>query len=387
MLSLTVTVDRVFGSRYPTAAAPWGSGAAVTRAARANRLAQPGASPARLARAETLALAALAREPGHVPAIRALGTAAGLRGDVPRADRWFGYAERLSRRDFLTQVWLIEERVRQGDVNGALLHYDRALRTVGRARPVLFPVLVSAVADPEVERATGRLLAQRVAWGPDFLAVMAEAANVSPDALGQLALAARLRPDVPGERGPLDAVLARLVATGRYAVAQAVWRQATGERGPLPTVRDGGFEAAGGLAPFGWTLNNAGDLSATREPNGSGTALVLRTARGAAGELARQLVLLAPGEYRLSLTATGAASDRFSQAVVSVTCLGEATGGERLRLPIAATTRQRLAGSFSIPGDCPAQSLAILAPSGLGDGGEGVAIDDLALESRSRDRG
>lgn len=376
-LSFAVTVDRVFGTRAPATAARWGAGAASTDAARANNLAQAGASPAALAQAERLARRALAASPVSVLAVRALADAAALRGDIPRADRLFAYSETLSRRDLLTQMWLIEERVRQGDVAGALTHYDRALRTVGRARGILFPVLVPAASRPDVAGALAPLLARRVAWGPDYLAVMAEAPDASPDALGRLLLAARLRPEVAAERGPLGAAVGRLVASGRYSTAYAAYRQAVGEKGAGVLLRDGGFEADPVLPPFDWSFADETDLSATRERGGNGTALVLRATNGRSGELARQLLLLRPGGYRLGLSASGAQADRLSRAAVAVTCLS--SGGELLRLPVSAITRARLTGTFGVPAGCAAQMLTIVAPAGLGDSDSGVMVDDLTI--------
>jgi len=381
-LSLAVTADQVLGRRSPDTAVQLGTGGAAARAALANREVQPGGATARLADARDLAVRALAREPVSVPAVRALGTAAALGGDLTRANRLFGYAEQLSRRDLTTQLWLIEEQVRRGDVRGALVHYDRALRTSRPARSILFPVLATAASDPDITASLSRIMARRVAWGPDFLAVMAETPDASPDALGRLLIAARLRPDMPGEMVPLGAALARLIAAGHYEQGYAAYRRAVGARAPEP-VRDGGFEAAGVLPPFDWSLADETDLSASREPkqDGSGLELVLRATDGRSGDLARQLLLLAPGTYRLGVTASGAASDSVIRAAVVVACAG-AGGGERLRLPLSATSRARLHGDFTIPAGCRAQWLTITAPSGLG--ADPVTVDDLRIDAPRR---
>ncbi len=366
----------MFGTRAPSVAARWGTGAAATSAAQANSLAQPGASPTALIRAERLASNALSREPASVPAVRALGQIAGLRGDLPRASRIFRYSEQLSRRDLLTQMWLIEERVRRDDIPGALTHYDRALRTVGSARAILFPVMISAMSTPEIARAAQRLMAARTAWGPDFLSVMAQTPTASSDALGQLTVSAQLRPNLAAERDALVAVLGRLVASGRYAAAQTVWTRALGVR-DQPAVRGGDFETEPLLPPFDWSFANTGNLSATREPGGTGTVLVLRAVNGGSGEFARQLLTLQPGGYRIALITSGASADRIARAAVAVTC---ASGnGELLRLPLSTTARARLESSFTVPPGCEAQMLTIVAPAGLGDGNASVVLDDLAI--------
>lgn len=373
-LSLAVTLDQVVGRRSPEAVASWAIGGATSMALRAERMAVPGAPPARLGEAERLALAALAREPVSVPAVRVLAQVAALRGNLAGADRLFGYSEKLSRRDLVTQLWQIEAAVRRGDAPGALVHYDRALRTVRRARPLLFPILASAASDPGVARPLGRLLVRRPAWGLDFLASMADDPQADAAALGSLLGQVNLSDAQPSERAPLAAGLARLVAAGRYVQAHGLYRRAVGP------VTDGvGFDREPLLPPFDWSMVDEGDLSATLEPRAPGQAatLALRASNGRAGEFARRLLVLAAGRYRLDFSSSGAAANPATRAAVRLECVN---GTGLLRVPLAAVNPSRLGGAFDVPAaGCPAQWLVVAAPTGLGDADGSVSLADPSI--------
>ncbi|MFV3464693.1 hypothetical protein ACNJFH_21305, partial [Mycobacterium tuberculosis] len=92
------------------------------------------------ARAWRLAQAALQRDPMSVRAVSTLAFLAAEKGNAVQAARLLAYSERLSRRDLPTQLALIETKVQANDVVGALVHYDRALRTSKTSEAILVPV-------------------------------------------------------------------------------------------------------------------------------------------------------------------------------------------------------------------------------------------------------
>jgi hypothetical protein len=372
-LSLAVTVDNTIGRSVP-AARHFGAGSANIMAQRAEQLAVPNATAKQLADAQRLGRGALTRDPANVAAVRALGQVAALHNDMHGADRLFNYAETLSRRDLMTQLWQIEASVRANDVAGTLRHYDRALRTNARARPLLFPVLVSAAAASDVTLSLGQMLAARPSWALDFIAVAAGDQNLPPATLATLLEKVRLRTANPAERAPLASGLSRLVAAGRYREAQALYRQATGLQ-----VSDQGFDRDPVLPPFDWTFANDTDLVATIEPRGQGRALELQASNGQGGEFARRMLVLAPGSYRLAFTASGAGADSVARAAVSVQC---ASGTQIVSVPVAAQAEARAQATFTVPAnDCSAQWLIIAAPAGLGAATAPVIVQDLSVRS------
>lgn len=376
--SEAVSVEQVVGSRAPALARRWAPWSAAARAADSVAHGQPGAGETEWHTAQAEARAALNRDPTSVIAARSLGQIAALHNDLPRADRLFAYAEQLSRRDLLTELWMLEAQVRQGRVAGALVRYDRALRTNAAARPTLFPVLVLASGDPNVAPKLGGLLASRPPWGADFLAVMAESPHVPPNVLAAAVERAHLAVAVPAERAALAATIRRLADAGAYELALRVFRQAIGGT-DAGLIRDGGFEREPLLPPLDWSLAGEADLSATREPAANGMGLELRAENGRTGELARQLLVLSPGAYALSLVQAGAGPDPLARAVVAIGCANREA--PLLTLPLGAAQRTRSIARFTVPMQCPGQWLTIAAPDGLGDGPDRAptVVDDVVV--------
>jgi hypothetical protein len=109
-------------------------------------------------RAAKLADLALRQDPTAVDALSVLGLQAQLRRDLSRAQNLFGYSLALSRRDLRARIWAIEEAVQRGDINGALMNYDIALRTSRDAVDTLFPVLSSALKEPKIRASLIRVM-------------------------------------------------------------------------------------------------------------------------------------------------------------------------------------------------------------------------------------
>ena len=127
--------------------------------------------------AHRLAVAALLREPTAVSGAATLGLLAELRGDLVAARRDFGFAQRLSRRDLSSELWLIEDAVRRGDVAEALRHYDIALRTQAGATDILYPVLARASVDPAIMPLLADRLLARPPWTDSFVVFLANATD------------------------------------------------------------------------------------------------------------------------------------------------------------------------------------------------------------------
>ncbi len=362
----------------------WPSGAEGLAAAAANQLAATPRTPARLAEAEALARRALRRDPASVVAARTLGLALVERGDRDRGEAMLRYAEALSRRDLATQLYFIEANVQRNDIAGALRHYDRALRTSPRARDILLPILVQASSDTDIARSLAALIGQHPPWRNTFLIAMAQQGS-SAAALEQFVRAARLDPDEPGERRIFSAALQRMVTLGGYRAAYQLY-EALGR--PAPTgkerVRNGGFEDADGFGPFDWSYASrpalAGVVSVRSE--GGGRALTVSASPGASGEVARQLLLLPPGRYRLSYELGNPAANDRARLGVKIGCAG---GGATLfEAPIAGAADARPdAGTFAVPtAACPAQLLSIRYASDEEPGGTAEPtpwIDNISI--------
>lgn len=343
---------------------------------RAEQLLRTETSASNRAVAEMLARRALNREPVMAGAARVLAVVRGLAGDEPGARRLMTYSESVSRRDLMTQLWLIQDAVDHNDIPAALRHYDTALRTVEAAKQLLFPIMVPATGHPAVVENLIRTLAARPVWADAFLAQVS--AN-GPDLDGMATLLAGL-----ARRGyPLpDAILAqatsRLVEGGRYQRAWQVYtaaRPADGNAQP----RDGDFEHVRDVpSPFDWSLPGGNGVSAEPQFGGVGNRLIYFAATGAGGVIARQLLLLGPGSFSLQVRGSvrGAPIPR-----IRLTCAGGgrvigAAGSSAL-----GTGEFAFAGRMNVPAGCPAQWFELLVDGGADPAGASGAIGPVRILS------
>lgn len=332
---------------------------------------------------ERLARSALSRDPTVVDAWRMMGVVAALREDGPRATQTLRFAERISRRDLPVQLWLIEDMVGRDDVAGALRHYDIALRTSPTSRQLLFPILIAASAEPNVARPLAGILAANPPWRSEFTYSLSQAER-SSDTLPFLV---RHLATTQSERDILIPMVQKLATAGDYRNAWQVYtilKQAPA-RTPEP-IRDGGFAAVPAVAPFDWFMVNEGAIRGerrVRDNSGEDAALFVSVESGAAGEGARQLLLLAPGSYQVSAVIGSVPETPAARVSVRVACAG-ATSRVLGETDVAPTqiggASQRL--TFTVPAGCPAQVLAITAGSASETGASEAWLDNISI-SRS----
>lgn len=380
VLTLRITIANVAEDSHAPVALLWNGSDARAQARVANDLLQPDATSAELKRARTIALAAIERDPTMVPAIRALGLIADLRGDTDRARALFYHADALTKRDLPTQLWMIEDAVGRDDVRGALRQFDAALRTSRHSAPILFPVLMGALEDPGLVEPIATLLAREPDWRPPFLRLLAETGEAKTGIARLLeSLARRGSPADPYFIGQF---VTRIVQDGDHETAWRLYStvRPAARRG---SIGDGGFDAPAANAnlPFDWFLSAEPDLSALPARPGadaSPTALWFQADRNTRGVVAQQMLLLEPGDYVLSGTAIdleGVASDR---PFWTIECVGSGSSS-RVDLPEAGADGIRFRGSFRVPGaGCGAQWLRLNIRAR--EGGEVAgAVDSLTV--------
>ncbi len=362
-VSMGVTFTLALGKYGPEQALGWWPWGAAPKAALANEIAaRQDATPADLSRAETLARAALMREPVNLVAARTLGLIAAKRNDLAKAERYFAYAENLSRRDLTTQLWMIEKSVRENDIPRTLRHYDRALRTSRRAPDLLFPTLVAASNDPAIVEPLATLLASRPEWWHDFLG--AAVRNIDdPRSLMTFSRALKLDMRASPDQIYVRQIVERLVKDRLYADAVRYYGEVRGGSSQ-PLVRDGNFDHDIALLPLDWWFRNDSELSAMREMFGDGDfRLVLRASGGRGGEVARQLLVLAPGRHTLSGKYGAVEGDGGGSAplVVEVTCL-DRPALVRSQLAPPDIEGEDFSVTFTVPdAKCPAQWVRFVA--------------------------
>ncbi len=358
-LSIAVTLAMVAATSSPTAVLSLWPSAAMAKSMAAWTLISDAPTQQERNAAFAMTGAALSREPVLADAASTLGAIFDLRGQGARADVAFGIAERLSRRELRAQLWFIERTVQRGDVNGALRHYDIALRTKASSGNLLLPVLVGASNDPAIRRALMAKLRENPAWRLSYLRAMLTAPP-SPVAVADQIAHTGLDPAIDADRRILSDGLDHLVRTRNYRLAAAALPRAPASSS---MIRNAGFEAAPALLPFDWWLNTDTDLSAYREPGqlGDGRYVLRVSSDNRSGQFARQLVALVPGRYTLDGIAGTSGEASGAMPMITVACADTRTT-LATRTP-GATPRAAFALDFTIPlTGCAAQWISIDAP-------------------------
>jgi hypothetical protein len=339
--------------------------ASNVKAATASAILQSGnPAPSDLKMAHDLAAAVVRREPANVTAIRSLGAAAAISDPFnAKAARLFSYAESLSRRDLPTQLWLIERAVAKNDIPDALVHYDRALRTNVAARDILIPVLADAAKQPAVSIPLAQMLAGRPLWWTEFADKFIYASD-APSPLALIMGRLRLNRDEPGERNFLSQTMVSLIQGGAPDKAYALFKQAGGRDATnVDMVRDGGFDGPVGIAPFDWAFVDEADLAAVRErrDDGAGSWVLSLTAQnGRSGVVARQLLMLPAGQYRLGGRGGDIANDNAATPTISLICADKAGATLAVARYPAGQQQAAIDAPFTVPEkSCPAVWLLI----------------------------
>lgn len=313
-LSITSSIANVTSKRAPEIALRVAPYSASARAGVAERLLKPGIAKADRERAEALALGALERTPLSPVGARVLAFLSDIQRDTARSRSQIHVAAALSKRDFPTRLWLIEEAVRRNDAAGALEQYDLALKTSRNARRALYPVLANALSDDSYVVPISQLFARRPEWLGEFSVVTLQQG-------GATANLARALEDVPdlndfGVPNLEQLVVTQLVAEQRFAAAQrfAVARSGGASGRPLLIAPD--FSARAIAAPFAWDLISQTGLGAER--GNSGIEVYANVAES--GPVASQLLTLPAGDYVLRSVGTARATDPDGGAQWTITC-------------------------------------------------------------------
>ncbi|MBA3880464.1 MAG: hypothetical protein C0500_12195 [Sphingobium sp.] len=337
-----------------TAVAIWpANGEALSRAAQAKLLEDE------IDGVREMATRALVYEPVTPQAIRTISLVGEIEGSLPaRMAALIDLSERFSRRDLLTNLRLIERRVAQGDVRGALVYYDRALRTDGASEKLLFPTLVSAANEPPIAAALSDLLVKYPSWQTGFLQY-AFASSKADKALVPIAI--RLSRQPQGLREDLKRYyIQRLADVGKWPEAFTLYRAWS----PSPAAVGASLAAVGAYPPLDWKLASRFEASATPTAQGGFTI----DARSGQARVAERILNLSPGNYAFAINSQFDNAERAIPVTVSLGCQGS-DAAPLLKRPVGAGEAPQL--PFTVPASgCTAQSLAF----DLGEGDVGTDV-------------
>lgn len=343
----------------------------------AEKLSGPQGTTADRIRADGLALGALRDDASIVSAAATLGLNAGIRGNTHQAQQWYNYAERLSRRDLRTQLWMIESAVGRNDIAGALRHYDIALRTSRIAADLLFPVLRSASTNPAIRTALSQTLATKPNWSEPFISQIAGLGD-DPKAVAALfEELTRAGGDVPARARAL--IITRLIDADQISLA---WAYYTTIRPGVAKTRSRDTRFAEQLTeptPFDWRSSDEDGIAVAIQPNGKNSGLVDFSApSGIGGLLLRQVQVLPPGRYVFEAHGVGIEQPAESRPYWALECVGGQEIG-RASLPNSTDARGSVRAIFEVPTSCPTQYLSLNAQPSDAVGGTTGQVDHVSL--------
>ena len=256
--------------------------------------------PATLAKVEAMAKQSLRGGALNPVAIRLLGYVADVRGDSKKARELMLLSHKVSRRDFGTQLWLIEDAVARGDKKQALYHYDIAMRTTPSSFPILFPTLTGALSDPDVRVALAPIVRQAPVWLPAYLG---DAINTveNPANLADVLVKAGGLPDEDGYRNLSNALLGQLAAKNRFPAFRQYYLSLKGNKRAAfqsPSLTKDTVNLR--YPAMGWqVVENVGIGGSFSQPDIKGRfSLTAFAGSGERGELMRKILFLEPGNYR-----------------------------------------------------------------------------------------
>lgn len=332
---------------------------------------QPVSSPAIVRRGH----AALRKSPLAAEPFLFDGAAAMAAGRGAEGNRLLAEALRRDPRSQLTRMLLYQNLLQTGDYERGF----RALMDLARLAPALVtplaPELAKLATAPEIRVPLHRTLRLNPALHD---AMLLELVKAGADPSTILALADPLRRSGPKGRAPSwqGAFLNTLVVKGRVAEAHMVWRRFAGvttENG----IFDSRFELRPAPLPFSWKFADGGPGVA--EPT-RGQGLVVEYFGRDAAELARQLLVLQPGRYSLSVSFSSEESDPTTGLEWRLSCASNRAILGLLPLPGTSGRKTVARVGFDVPENCAGQWLALGGtPRDVG-GSSHVVIDALDLK-------
>ncbi|MBA3895741.1 MAG: tetratricopeptide repeat protein [Sphingomonadaceae bacterium] len=296
------------------------------------------------------------------------------RGDFPSATRLLEEARRRAPRGQMGRYFLLDAYLQAGNMTGAAGEIAVLVRLVPETSALLVPIIARFADDRLAGPALRKILRRDPLLRGQVLLQMVKA-DVDPRLILSIGGVNAPEGDIADWR---SALLDRMVRRQQIPQSFAVWKRFTGLPNSKALLQDSGFRHTGQMPPFGWNLLGTGDGVA--EPVRQGGIDVEYFGRGPA-DLARQLLVLAPGAYALSFRAMGAAGRISASISWEVECSSQPRQLVAIRVanvsPVGAITR----AVFVVPSEgCSGQWLTLKGYPGEFPATLALNFSDLRLE-------
>ena len=342
-------------------------------------------SPTSLNQVEAMAKQSLQVQPLNAVAVRLLGYVADARGDKKKARELILLAQQISRRDFGTQLWLIEDAVARGEKTRALYHYDIAMRTTSSSHQILLPTLAGALDDPEVRKALVPYIRRRPNWLPGLLGISIDTSQ-NPANLADVLVPAGQLPDNEEYRRLSNNLLNQLAAKSKFPAFRQYYLSLPGTAGA--TFRSAALNNRTVNLRYpaaGWQLvDNPAMGGALSAPNNDGQrSLSAFAGSGERGALMHKYIFLRPGKYRFSAGYEAQYSAPDSEIRWDLQCLS-AMGNVSAWFATTTVRKGRSAATqdFTITPDCANQMLTLQLAGGSGQLGTEFVIRSINIVHR-----
>lgn len=339
---------------------------AMVQIGRAARLGKPAAPTVFSTLDDAARKAPLAAEPFLVR-----GVEAQLGHDQALALKAFDAAERRDPRSLPAHFFLADALFRYGDSRRGLEEVGILARLAPNGLTSVGPYIATYARDPRNwPKLRALFRSNRQMETASLLALAADASNAN-------AVMALADPDRRGADAVwLAPLLNSLVTAHQYARAKAIWTNVSRPRGTAGSlVYDAAFSDPNPPPPFNWSLASSTVGLAERQAGGGLHVIFYGHDDGL---LARQMLLLAPGRYRVTMTASGSAADNRA-LTWSIRC-------DTSQKPFAAAPVDVAASrgwSFIVPASCEAQWLELSGVSSDMPQQSEVTIRKFALARES----
>ncbi len=248
-----------------------------------------------------MATASLKAQALYAPALRMLGLTTG----EPRATALIDLAQRASRRDLLTQIWLIEKAAEADQLEKALSHFDIGLSISSGSEQggnaLLLPVLSNAMEDPQIRTSFAKLVRQKPVWLGTALGYIISG-NKQPEFVADMLIQAGPLPKEAEYRTFETLMLSQLRAANKTQEALRYYLSLPGVNKAVSN--DPRFLKTNinqGYAPIHWTVlaANANEGRFVELDDSDLLALEGDSGSGARGQIAEKNIYFPPGLYRV----------------------------------------------------------------------------------------
>ena len=320
----------------------------------------------------------------HRPLNASLLSFYGLReasiGQSGLASALMASADAVSRRDAFSQLWMIEQKSGADDVRGAVRHYNALLSVHPAMQASFLPVLVSAVAYPEVRTAIRPYLGLETWWGwsAAFLDLASQRAEVGQYRDLVEPIASRLSGD--GYTASNARIIYRMLQSGLAGDAWKLFSLVA------PDVDVAEFRTfAPNVAnldpkwlPLSWTLGQSDDISASVDGDGTINVAVAPTARGLIAS--RDVAVISSSTYVLGHRSIYEPGSPRASLRWSVYCVAQ--NGPQLIVDrfVPATANSKLVQlTVEVPENCNLVRVELSALGSEGQISSMLQITDLTL--------